>query len=138
MIEYHLPSKRKAPAIPVLGMSPPWTPTKAANDTKEKEPENTSFVFEKLRRDKIVRDAYSKCPWKPGDLVMPHSIDDQKKYGRKCTVTSVARNLIEYGDSDWPKTDNPLIVLVKIDGKNSSFFCTPSYLIKYEEEKETQ
>ena len=128
MIEVFLPSKRKKQTyVETL----PWTPITDKDSDK-----NTAFVFEKLRRDKLVRAAFAKCQWKVGDTVSPYSQEERTKWGECCVITGIARNLIEYGD-DWPESDNPLIVSCHIENTNKNFFCTPEYLIKYETEKQT-
>lgn len=135
MIEHHFPSKRVYTPVVVTKPSVPWVSSSSNDDIADvsDKDKNTSFVFEKIRRDKIVREAYKNCMWKVGDFVMPHSEEEKKRWGaNQCRVTAIARNLIEYGEEDWPKSDNPLIVCVHIEGTTKSFFCTPEYLVKYE------
>lgn len=133
MIEKLFPSKRTFPSTITTAL--PWVSQAANNLEIIPEVKNGSFVFEKIRRDKIIREAYKNCKWKVGDFVMPYSKEEQKRWGaEKCRVTGIARNLIEFGEDDWPKTDNPMIVCVHIEGTTKSFYCTPEYLVIYEAE----
>ena len=135
MIEIHLPSKREVALIPLKSPTqthPPWGSENKDEDKASNTGNNPAFIFEKLRRDKIIKDMYSKCKWKPGDFVMPHSEPERHRFGRKCRVSAVARNLIEFGENDWPKNDQPMIVSVHIEDTNKNFFCTPEYLVPYE------
>ncbi len=135
MIEYHLPSKRKT-QVPALTGAPWTTPSQIKKEAEDAgvDVQNTSFVFEKLRRDKIIKETFAKCKWKVGDFVMPFNEAERKNWGRQCRVTRIARNLIEFGEKDWPKNDCPMIVLAQIEGTNKSFYCTPDYLVAYEAE----
>ena len=135
MIEIYLESKRAAKPVTILPPAKlPWVPQTPANEiVEENKFKNSSFALEKLRRDRIVREAFEKCKWKVGDFVMPYNETARREWGTKCRVVGIAKNLIDYGEKDWPADDTPLIILAKIEGTNKSFFCTPAYLVPYEE-----
>lgn len=81
------------------------------------------------RRDAIVRKAYKDCPFYVGDKVTPDSVEGQKKYGTS-TVTGLVSSYFDYGD-DWPKNDNPLIVMFTTNDGHEAF-STVNYFKKPE------
>jgi hypothetical protein len=79
-----------------------------------------------MRRDKIIREVYMDCRLYKGQEVVHHDPKKRDDYG-KSVVRGVAKNVIEYGDTQW-KEDNPFIVLVSTEHKGE-IVCTYNYFI---------
>lgn len=91
---------------------------------------NTPILDESLRREKCFLSAYAKCKWKAGDIVKPHTKEQEDIYGDNLEVIHVESSYTNYIKTNvWPPHDNPLIVLVHSDKTQNTFICTPDFLI---------
>lgn len=54
------------------------------------------------RRDKIVKEAFTNCPFHIGEVLEPRTPNNLTEYG-KCRIVGIAKDYFEYGgiDSDW-------------------------------------
>jgi hypothetical protein len=82
---------------------------------------------EARRRDEIIRTAWLQCRLHKGMFVtLSHPEKEKVKY-TNAKVLGVCKNIDEYGDTGWPKNDNPFIVSVTTDQGEVS--CTNGYFI---------
>lgn len=114
----------KLPGEPVA----PPTPTHGTWGSPSPIPAHTDIYKEALRRDRVVRDLYSKCPYKVGEVCFI-STSGKKSYGTAATILSIAKCYADLGkDYEW-KNDNPMIVYA-ISDTGQHFFCSVDYLTR--------
>lgn len=117
--------------ITVEGNKPKkWIPAIVGGPSKV-DPIVGDIMAESQRREAIVRDLWLKCPYKPGDTVMPSTEANCKKYGEKIIVLSIVDTYAKFGkDEVWPANDCPMLVTAKSHEKDSTFICTTDFLVK--------
>lgn len=87
---------------------------------------------ETIRRDKIIRELFAKCPYKVGDQVMFCHEKDEKKYGKTLTVTKIIATYAQWSRQEqWPDNDNPMIVHVLVKETAEILFCTTNMVKPY-------
>lgn len=130
MIELHFPIKKTAKVyqVPVKVPSTPlsiYTPMEIAQaQLKKISPE------EWRKRNAIIVEEAHNFFAKVGDTVYPSEKTDYEKFGA-FIVIGICHSYKDFGDTEWPKSDNPLIVQIRqIDGKKTVLNATPSWLIK--------
>lgn len=88
---------------------------------------NNISILEAYRRDKLIQDSAQECDFKAGDTVYPVNSGDYQKYG-PCLVLNVAKDLKQYGNDTWPKSDNPFVVhLTTLKEPKQAFSCTSGW-----------
>lgn len=124
MIEYNLPSRRKPPAK--------WSYTPQVHVPPKRESTgNLTIIDEVKRRDAIVQELFRTCPYNVGDIVKPHSKEEEAKYGSNILVEFICNSYTQLGKNEkWPKSDSPMIVTAFSQDKGERFYCTTGYLVK--------
>lgn len=89
----------------------------------------TSLVNRVKTKDTLIKNEFSKCPYKVGDIVF-FNVDDEKdiRYHQSVKVLGIASDLFTFGKAAW--SEPPRIVTAKNLATNETFFCTVNYLIK--------
>jgi hypothetical protein len=89
-----------------------------------------------VRRDKLVRQMWVDCGFKPGEVVRPKSDIAYEKYGR-CTIRGVYKSYHDFSTGegqDWPKNDRPFIITVDPDKKDNDtrlLLVVPDWLARF-------
>lgn len=90
-------------------------------------------VEEWKRRDNVVRQMYQRFMYAIGEKFYPPTVKEYEDYG-ECIVQAVVDNYSNMDREDWPKNDNPLIVLASTTNANATdkqFYCTTNYPQKF-------
>lgn len=104
--------------------TPPWYPPSANAEI----PRSTKVMFEEAkRRNKIVKEAAAKCPFKVGDTCIPRNKKDYEEYG-SLVIEQICTSYAQYGkEVSW--NDDPLIITALSQKTGSRLFCNISYLL---------
>lgn len=59
---------------------------------------------EYAKRDKAIREEFSRCPFSVGEIVAPRNQENYRLYG-ECRIIGITQNYFEYGglDDEWDK-----------------------------------
>jgi hypothetical protein len=71
-------------------------------------------IDEWIFRDMCVRKSFQTTPFWTGMVCYPRDYDEFMKYGA-VTVVGVTKSYEDFGDRDWPESNEPLIHLVRCD-----------------------
>ena len=87
------------------------------------------------RRNTIIKNLWSSCPYFVGELVRPLSDEDFKAEGLY-TVQSITKDWFEFAGKEkfadiiWPKHDNPMIVTAIQQSNGKYVNATVNYFVK--------
>jgi len=86
---------------------------------------------EYVRRDKVVKELATACPFQTGDTAYPHDKKGYEEYG-VCVVIGICRSYKDFNvDEEWPKNDNPYILsFAPMNDRKNIVMCTSNYLTK--------
>jgi hypothetical protein len=83
-------------------------------------------VKEVRRRNDIIHHKFMECKVMKGQVVYPKDKSEINKYG-SLTIRGVCRNIFDFGATDWPKDDNPMIVSARPEKQSYEIICTVDY-----------
>ncbi len=94
---------------------------------------NKTLFDEAMRRDKIIKELSSTCPYHVNDRVMFIKPADEKKHGKEVYVTKIINTYGQWPrNEEWPDNDNPMIVHLRVaDRNNEVLFCTTNMVKPY-------
>lgn len=81
-----------------------------------------------VRRDKVVRQLYIDCPWRPGELLRPAADNYFEQYGN-VLVRGIYKSYHDFSTAEamqWPADDEPYILSVQPQKGDSSLLCVTS------------
>jgi hypothetical protein len=79
------------------------------------------------RRNEVCVKLHTKCQYRIGDKVYPHTKELYDKYG-ECTIMGISRDYYMYGSVEW--NDPPFLLRVTTSKGKSPIDCTMGYMQK--------
>jgi hypothetical protein len=131
MIEQTFESKRKQvyqPAEPIDNTAiMPWFSEREKYQAKMRGITPAEYI----RREQVVKDLFTACPYSANDTVYPSDPKEFKRYGAVRVLGICASYMMIDKDETWPKNDNPLIVTFQpLSNPKNTMFCTVNFLDK--------
>jgi hypothetical protein len=125
MIQETYASKRPAQVYQPLATTSPYFTTKEIAQATARSITPAEYV----RRNDIIKQLYTECPYDKDDIVYPANYSDYQKYG-PVKIVGVCDDYSQFSfDTKWSKNDNPMIVtFVLLNDPDRTMFCTTNYL----------